>query len=359
MDAAAPAPTDSASTASPSTLRVTDPTEETLAEPNFLERWAQPWVLDRRDLPFITLMVTASGVLMPFAALLFWPGQFRWWLGLVYLLVLFFGFIDRYTLMLHNSSHRTLFKPSVRILNHYIPAILGPFCGQSPYTYFGHHLGMHHPENNLAEDLSSTMRFQRDRLDHWLRYFLRFFFLCAIELPAYLWRKKRDKLARRTLVGEVGFLVLLGVLFWLNWQATLVVFAIPFFGIRFLMMAGNWGQHAFVDRERPANPYVNSITCINSRYNRRAFNDGYHIGHHVKANRHWAEMPGDFLGTIDTYAREGAIVFEGIDFFLVWLFLMLHRYDWLAARYVHLGGPKKSREEIIALLKERVRAIPV
>jgi len=62
-------------------------------------------------------------------------------------------------------------------MNHYIPAILGPFLRQSPFTYFGHHLGMHHPENNLREDLSSTMRFQRDRLDHWLRYFLRFFFL--------------------------------------------------------------------------------------------------------------------------------------------------------------------------------------
>lgn len=336
-----------------------DPTEATLPRPNAFARWALGYIIDPRDLPFVTLIASASVVLCPAAAYLFVPGQFRWWLGLAYFAVLMLVFIDRYTLMLHNTSHRPLFKPEYRWLNHYVPAILGPFCGQSPYTYFGHHLGMHHPENNLREDLSSTMRYQRDRLDHWLRYFLRFFFLGAIELPMYLWRKKRDKLARRTLAGELGFMLCVAGLCWVNWQATLTVFVAPFVAMRFLMMAGNWGQHAFVDRERPGNPHVNSITCINTRYNRRCFNDGYHIGHHVKANRHWTEMPGDFIGTIDTYRSEGAIVFEGIDFFQVWLLLMLRRYDALARRYVHLGGEPKSREQIIALFKERLRAIPV
>ena len=143
-----------------------------------------------------------------------------------------------------------------------------------------------------------------------------------------------------------------------SWQATLTVFIVPFLAMRFLMMVGNWGQHAFIDRERPENPYANSVTCINTRYNRRCFNDGYHIGHHVKANRHWSEMPDDFLRNLNTYAQQGAIVFDGIDFFQVWLYLMLRRYDWLARRYVHLGGPKKSHAEIVALLRERTRAIP-
>jgi len=30
-----------------------------------------------------------------------------------------------------------------------------------------------------------------------------------------------------------------------NWQATLTVFIAPFVTMRSLMMAGNWGQHAF------------------------------------------------------------------------------------------------------------------
>ena len=49
------------------------------------------------------------------------------------------------------------------------------------------------------------------------------------------------------------------------------------------------------------------------------------------------------------YAREGAIVFEGIDFFIVWLFLMMGRLDWLANRYVNLDGKKRSQDAIIAI----------
>jgi hypothetical protein len=53
------------------------------------------------------------------------------------------------------------------------------------------------------------------------------------------------------------------------------------------------------------------------------------------------------------------VVFEGIDFLMVWFYLMLKRYDVLARHFVQLGGPARSQEEIIAFLKERTRAIPV
>jgi hypothetical protein len=88
---------------------------------------------------------------------------------------------------------------------------------------------------------------------------------------------------------------------------------------------GNWGQHAFIDPSRPGDSYVNSITCINSPYNQRCFNDGYHIGHHVKQNRHWTELPKDFLDNQARYLKEGCIVFEGIDFFMVSVLLFAQR----------------------------------
>ena len=34
---------------------------------------------------------------------------------------------------------------------------------------------------------------------------------------------------------------------------------------------------------------------------------------------------------------------------------MLKRYDWLARRFVHLGGVDRSEEETIALLRSRTR----
>ena len=48
-------------------------------------------------------------------------------------------------------------------------------------------------------------------------------------------------------------------------------------------------------------------------------------------------------------------MFEGIDFFLVWVFLMLKRYDWLADRFVELRDEPRPKEEIVALFERRLR----
>ena len=94
--------------------------------------------------------------------------------------------MDRFTLMLHFTSHRQLFNKDYKSLNHVIPWLLGPFFGQTPNTYFAHHMGMHHREENLPDDLSSTMRFTRNRITHWLRYYLRFLFIGLPELTLLL-----------------------------------------------------------------------------------------------------------------------------------------------------------------------------
>jgi hypothetical protein len=122
-------------------------------------------------------------------------------------------------------------------------------------------------------------------------------------------------------------------------------------------MVGNWGQHAFLNPSRRNDGLSNSITCINSGYNRRAFNDGYHIGHHLKASRHWTEMPKDLLDQRAAYVEAGAIVFEGIDFFLVSILLWTKQWRFLASRYVNLDGQPKSTEQIVALLKSRVHPL--
>jgi hypothetical protein len=216
---------------------------------------------------------------------------------------------------------------------------------------------MHHPENNLEDDLSSTMHYQRDSFIDFMRYFLSFFCFGLIQLTAYFARKRRRSLMFRVAVGEILFLGLMVGLWLVNWRATLCVFVAPFVMARFGMMAGNWGQHAFIDAATPENSYRNSITCINSVYNRRCFNDGYHIGHHIKATRHWTEMPEDFQSNLATYAAERALVFTGVDFFVVWAALMLHRYEWLASRLVPLSDDAPSPEELVALLRERTRRI--
>ena len=326
------------------------------ARPRLAERIASRLLCDVRDTAFLELMTLQSLVVIPTGLALFVPGWFSWWLAAAHLAIVLY-WIAPFVLMLHNTSHRKFFKRPWTWMNQYIPWVLGPFFGESPETYFAHHVGMHHPENNLEEDLSSTMPFRRDSAVGFARYFLRFFFAILLELLSYLGRKGRRGLMIRAAVGELSFYAAMAGLFFVNWRATLFVFFLPFVISRFAMMAGNWAQHAFIDPASPENSYRNSITCINSLYNKRCFNDGYHIGHHIKQTRHWLEMPEDFLRNLDKYEAEGAIVFEGVDYFPVWLALMFKRYDWLASKMVQLGKQKRSREELVELLRSRTLPI--
>jgi hypothetical protein len=322
-----------------------------------LERFALRLIRDERDLPFVRLSAQMTLGLLPLAALLFWPGVFRWWMAPLYWAVLFGVFFDRFILMLHSTSHRPLFKREHGWMRHYIPWVLGPFCGETPETYYVHHITMHHPEGNLPRDLSSTMAYQRDSVRDFARYWARFFFLSMFTLGKYQLARKRPRLLFWMLAGEWSFFALCAVGLWLAPAPTVTVFVAPYLVCRFSMMCGNWGQHAFVDASDPGNSYRSAITCINTRYNRRCFNDGYHIGHHLVPNRHWTEMPGDLLANLDEYAARGAIVFDGIDFFQVWFLLMTKQWTVLARHYVDLGAAKMTEREIVAHLEARVQAI--
>lgn len=339
------------------TLVLTDPRFEPRGRRSWLDRVGLGLIRDERDLPFFYLHLQMTLFLVPAAVFMFTPGAITWYTVLGYYALLYGAFVDRFILMLHNVSHRPFFKKPFRLGIYWVTWVLGPLCGESPEAYYVHHLGMHHPENNLPDDLSSTMRFKRDRIDHFMRYFLRFFLLGWYEVARYHFVRERFRLFKRLVIGEGSYWVAVGVGLYFAFWPVMIVFVIPITVARFLMMAGNWAQHAFIDPEQPENPYRNSIVCINSRYNRRCYNDGYHVGHHVKASRHWTDMPADFEDCRDEYISNRSVVFHSIDYFMVWFYLMLGRYDWLANKAVHLGETPE-RDEYIAFLKSRVQAIP-
>jgi fatty acid desaturase len=337
-----------------SSVHIEDPT---VSKPFLPVEWAARLLNDQRDIVFVDLIIQCAA----FAALgvgLFFTGRYIWYLAPLYWLLGAGVLLDRFILMLHCTSHRPLFKPAFRHLNLIIPWLLGPFFGETPESYFVHHLGMHHREENGFTDASSTMRYRRDRLDHWLRYACRFQVLGLIDLVRYLRRLRSTRLLVRLVRGESAYWLAVGGLAALNIPATLVVFVIPMVAVRLLMMAGNWGQHAFICANHSSNPYRSSLTCINTRYNRRCFNDGYHINHHVEPRRHWTEYPSELQMNLDRYGAEDAIVLSDIDFFGVWLCLMLRRWKALAGKFVRLpGAPSRTDTEVIALLKSRVAPI--
>jgi fatty acid desaturase len=338
-------------------IELTDPVFVRPERPGIFYRTACRFIVDERDVPFVGAMIRIALVMWSLAALVFWPGEFRWWTAGVYWAAMLW-LLPAFILMMHFTAHRRFFRREYDRMNKIIPWFIGPFLGETPESYFSHHIGMHHPENNMPTDKSSTMARQRDSFISFLGYYLRFLFLGLYETSSYLFRSGRRKLARNILLGELISILVAGGLACVNWRASLVVFVIPAFVVRFLMMAGNWGQHAFIDRNDPNNPYRNSTTFINTPYNHRAFNDGYHIAHHEDQRRHWTDMPAEFHEHRQRYIDNESVVFRGLDNFSVWLLLMLKQYDFLASRFVDVGGTK-TRAEIVALLRERTRRIPV
>lgn len=341
----------------------------TIQDPTFtqqkygqLDRFFLRYIKDERDLPFIYLTLRITFILIPLSVLLFVLPvmSWAWWaVAVAHFFLGHFYFKGPFGLMLHCTSHRQFFKSEYNWMNKYLPWVLAPFFGHTPETYYSHHIGMHHPENNLEDDDSSTMTFQRDSFWSFLAYFGRFFVIGVKNLLSYLRRKNRPKLATRALWGEIVFGIICVVLCFINWPATVLVFLFPLLVYRVIAMMGNWTQHAFVDFEEPGNAYKNSITCINVKYNKKCWNDGYHISHHIRPAMHWTEHPTFFLKTIDKYAQNQAIIFDGLDFLQVFFLLMRGRYDILVRHMVNLNGAFASDSEAVALLRRRTRRIPL
>lgn len=333
---------------------LTDPTVFKIGRFKFLNHLFIPLLNDERDMAFVFLALKITFIVIPAAIILFLIPGLHWAWYIAYLLILLILFLGPYVLMLHNVCHRKLFKKKYEVLNKYIPWVLGIFFGQTPDTYFYHHVIMHHPENNEPDDLSSTMKYKRDNVSAFLRYLGSFYVTGVLDLAMYYKHRQKGKYAFRVIRGEVFFILLAVSLCFFNLMAAITVFILPLLFIRFAMMAGNWAQHAFIDIDKPEDIYSNSITCINSVYNRQCFNDGYHIGHHLRPYMHWTEMPANFKENISQYIKNNAIVFRRIDYFQIWFLLMTKNYKKLATNFVDLRE-NRSKEEIMEFLKSRTR----
>jgi hypothetical protein len=340
----------------------------TLADPVFLsdntytafDRFWLKMIKDERDLPFIYLTLRISFTMLPIAVLLYMPfiTGWVWWLfAILYIIFNNFVYKGPFGLMLHCTSHRPLFNQQYAWLNKYLPWIIGPLFGQTPETYASHHLAMHHRENNLENDLSSTMHYQRDSLRDFLLYFSRFFFTVIPSLAWYFNERSQLALRNRVIRGELAFFGACALLCLVSWQATVMVFLLPLLISRIIMMVGNWAQHSFIDEADPENFYKNSITCINTPYNHKCWNDGYHISHHIKPSMHWTLHPEHLQTNLQAYADNKALVFEGIHFLHVWWYLMKKDYTRLAKHVVNIHGMFASEEDIISLMKSRTRKI--
>ncbi len=338
-----------------------------ITDPVYVEReysWVDRQFLklinDKRDLPFIYLILKITFIVFPIAFLLYTSllPNWAWWLVAVFYQAVNFYFRAPFGLMMHCISHRHFFKKKFKVFYRYIIWIMCPFMGHTPETYFSHHMGMHHAENNMPEDDSSTMMYQRDSLRSFLKYLGHFILLGFKGLLQYLFSRNKKKLAHRAMAGEFTFFAFCIAMCFVNFAGTMAVFVVTFFISRMIMMVGNWTQHSFIDPAEPDHPYKNCITTLNVHYNKRCWNDGYHTSHHARPALHWTEHPHSFMENIDEYAKHKAIVFDKLDFGGVFLCLMTKNYQKLADHLVNIKGEFSSEEEAINILKERTKRFP-
>lgn len=222
--------------------------------------WAQGVVRRRTDVVFLTHIMLYLLTSVPSALMLYYRFSYTHAVGHWLMQAYYCG---PFTLLLHNHIHNGgVLAKKYAWFDSIFPYILEPLMGHTWDSYYYHHVKHHHVEGNGPEDLSSTLRYQRDDLFDFILYVLRFMTLVWIELPLYFLRKHKRSLAIRCLVSEISTLLAIYLLAIRYPRPTTFVFILPHIMMRIGMMVGNWAQHAFIDEIDPASDFRSSITLI-------------------------------------------------------------------------------------------------
>lgn len=239
------------------------------AVPALLDEWLlQPYVRAARkivrvetDVVMLTHLMLYLGTSVPSALFLYW--RFSWLHGVLHWLMQTY-YVGTYTLMMHQHIHmRGILAKRLAFWDMLFPYITNPLMGHTWNSYYYHHVKHHHIEANGPDDLSSTIRYQRDELLDFACYVARFFFCIWCELPWYFIRKGRIRDGLRAGAWELANYLCIYLLFrWADPRATFFVFILPLVILRVGLMIGNWGQHAFVDEDDPASDFRSSITLV-------------------------------------------------------------------------------------------------
>ncbi|MCJ1354039.1 MAG: hypothetical protein MMC33_004026 [Icmadophila ericetorum] len=321
---------------------------------NYYIRWASTIVRRPTDIVFLTHVILYLVTVIPSALYLYC--NFSWLHGIAHLAMIGY-YCGPFTLLLHNHIHNNgVLAKNYAWFDKSFPYILEPLMGHTWDSYFYHHVKHHHVEGNGPEDLSSTIRYQRDEFEDFALYFLRFLALIWIELPLYFLRKKKIWLAIKSFLSEQCSYTFLYAMARYNARATTFVLLLPFFCMRLGMMAGNWGQHCLVDEVEPDSDFRSSITLIDVPSNRYCFNDGWHTSHHLNPRRHWRDHPLAFLKAKEQYKNGRALVFRNIDYIMMTVSVLRKDYDHLARCLVPIGDQfNMSHQEIVEMLRSKTK----
>jgi hypothetical protein len=237
-----------------------NPTVKAILQPYIT--WTQKVVRHPTDIVMVTHLILYCTTSIPSAIYLF--NNFTWLHGLVHWIIQTY-YVGTYTLMKHQHIHMggiLARRLPYSLLDTVFPYMIDPLFGHTWNSYYYHHVKHHHVEGNGPDDLSSTIRYQRDDIFNLLHYIGRFYFFIWLDLPFYFIRKKKYAQAFNTSAWEISNYAAIYVLAKWQFLPTFFVFILPLLLLRLGLMIGNWGQHAFVDEVEPDSDFRSSITLI-------------------------------------------------------------------------------------------------
>lgn len=224
-------------------------------------KWARKIARVETDVVMVTHLILYFTTSVPSAIFLFYHFSY---LHAILHCVMQAWYTGSYTLMRHQHIHmKGVLAHRYAWIDGLFPYITDPLTGHTWNSYYYHHVKHHHVEGNGPDDLSSTIRYQRDDIWHFAHYVGRFLLFTCLELPLYFLTKGRLSYAARIFISEFGTYTMFYLMArYVNTRATTFVFLVPFTLLRLALMVGNWGQHAFVDEVEPDSDYRSSITLI-------------------------------------------------------------------------------------------------
>ncbi|MCB9185282.1 MAG: fatty acid desaturase [Flavobacteriales bacterium] len=267
----------------------------------------------------------------------------------------YFAFFSQVATMIHKEGHtpKGMFKKPFEVFNNFHGHFLAMLYGHVPQGYPMGHMRIHHKHDNAADDVTSTIFYDRSHAARFLIYLLEFaLFWSGISVAHYHYKKGKMAEFRKMAFGMLVFYGFMAVVMSINFWFGFAYLLIPHLSCIFLLAAINYTWHAWTDPSEPKNIYKNSITVLDGQYN--VYNEDFHVEHHKRPQTHWREYPVNFEKHIEEYKQNRAVIFQETQAFEVFFLILFNDFEKMADKFVDLNGDM-SREDIIALLKYRLQ----
>lgn len=269
----------------------------------------------------------------------------------------YFAFFSKVATMIHKEGHtpKGMFKGAFGIFNNFHGHVLSLLYGHVPQGYPMGHMRIHHKHDNAADDVTSTIFYDRSHAARFLIYLFEFsLFWTGLSVANYHYKKGKMEEFRKMVYGMIAFYGFMALVMYINFWFGVAYLLIPHMSCIFLLAAINYTWHAWTDPSEPKNIYKNSITVLSGQYN--VYNEDYHVEHHKRPQTHWTEYPINYAKHIEEYKSNRAVIFQDTQAFEVFFLILFNDFEKMADKFVDLNGDM-SRKDIIALLKHRLQPV--